>query len=80
MRRENFVKEIKTCKTCKRGQNPCMYVSIAQSARTTVKQKRAHDILCKNCPCCSPNGVCMKVINHACRNFDEMITENEKNK
>lgn len=72
------MKDVKTCKKCKRGESPCMYVSIAQSARTTVKQKRAHDILCKNCPCCSANGVCMKVLNHACRNYEENDTQNEK--
>lgn len=71
------MKEMKTCKTCKRGQSPCMYVSIAQSARTTVKQKKAHDILCKNCQCCSPNGVCMKAINHACRHYEEIDTSEE---
>ena len=56
----------KTCETCVKGQLACMYVTVAQSSRTTVTQQKAHDILCGKCPCRTPHGQCMRVLRAGC--------------
>ena len=72
--------EKKRCTTCVRGQYPCMYVSIARSSKTTLRQKAAHEILCGKCQCCSVHGQCMKVNNSGCMYWQPIPDTETENK
>lgn len=57
-----------TCNECKKSADPCLFVSKFRSGRTK-SQEKAHNILCKNCPCVDPaNGCCRRIINRGCPN------------
>ena len=67
-------KNKKPCSICKLGSQDCVYMNLANTAKTD-RQRFARESLCKTCPCFSKYNKCLRSFHSGCENCQPVEKE-----